>query len=864
MLNRIAARVFRRLACASLAVACVFALLAACGSEAPYPDPEIHVDFPAPPEATSPEELVYFSSVVARVRLLSASAGVRSYRFEDGGRAFPAFLFRFRVVEYLKGSGDDELTVKVVAIGRYDYTIAPDKNEALMLMIAQSGLDERDTRWDDRKAVVFLRPSPILAEAESGVYEFTDRGDWSPGLYSYDIASSQNRAWLPAAASASPSSSEPRYLAGAPGAQSGAAAAKSASQSATSISLSEMKALVAANAEMAATDFIANDGSVALRLDFDDASETGSGASRAFRWKVCVQPWSGGDLLMLRISESPADLTGAALDAGCSALPTPTPSATAVSHASETEPDVSSATAVSHSSLAAEGATTPEELVFLSSTVARVRLLSAEAGVRRYPPEDGKAPAPVFVFRFRVIEYLKGSGDDELTVRVLAKDSLVTGYHYISASPTPTPDANAALRMAQARLAERDTRWDALEAIVFLRPSPLASESGVYEFSRRYWNATPGLHDYAITSDYGNAHFPNRAWLPGGAPTGGNAPISDTATKDSTAPPEPRYFTRAPSVQPGDIITDSLSPASPSTPSVSLSELKSLVATGEDMLTKGKDIPGYEDCVRARYKFDALYKKYPPEMSFGEIRISSGQPAGHRLWPNPPVISTENHYTKWWFSGPDSDLFIYRITNDPDNNPATGYAWEQVALRPMPEGEYKVFVNNQPSGWAPCGYNPEVSNNRDERTIIATAPDGVVHEAFFDPAALNGGAAGADASNGVLDPTDFTFGGASVSLNSIRWESQAVEMRLSPHTRLANHHADFIAKDGSVALRLDFDDASETGEAASRALSWKVCVQPWSDGDLLMLRISESPTDLTGAALDADCSALPAPTPGAN
>ena len=147
-------------------------------------------------------------------------------------------------------------------------------------------------------------------------------------------------------------------------------------------------------------------------------------------------------------------------------------------------------------------------------------------------------------------------------------------------------------------------------------------------------------------------------------------------------------------------------------------------------------------------------------------------------------------------------MFAIRITNDPDNDPSTGYAWEQVALRPVPEGEYVVFAKSQPSEWAPCGYNPEANFNRREVTIISTAPDGVVHEAFFDPVNMKGGAAGADASNGVLAPPDFTFGGASVSLNSIRWESQAVEMRLSPHTRLANHHADFIALDGSVALRL--------------------------------------------------------------
>ena len=520
---------------------------------------------------------------------------------------------------------------------------------------------------------------------------------------------------------------------------------------------------------------------------------------------------------------------------------TPEPNPTAVSYTPELTPTAVSYTteaapAPFHGSVAAQGATTPEELIVLSSTVARVRLLSADAGVRRYPPGDGKAPAPVLAFRFRVIEYLKGDGDDELTVRVLARYSPWSGgYHYIDASPTPTPDANAALRTAQARLAERDTRWDDMEAVVFLRPSGFESESGVYEFSWRHMISTPGLHDYAITSDYDNAHFPNRAWLPGGA-----------AANDASAPSEPRYFTSAPSVQPGALPQTRVPPASPSAPSISLSEMKALVAASEDMLTKGKDIPGFENCVRAKYEFDALYKKYPPQMTFNDVAIPSGQPAGHRL-SDPYARSPAAYYDRWWFEGPDSDLFTSRIIDDPDNDPATGYAWDYFTLRPIPEGEYKVFVNDQPSAWTPCEYNPEVSNNRHQTTIIATAPDGVIHEAFFDPADMKGGAAGASASNGVLDPTDFAFGGASVSLDSIRWESRAVEMRLSPHTRLENHHADFIALDGSVALRLDFDDASETGAGANRALRWKVCVQPWSDGDMLMLRLSESPVNLTDA-----------------
>ena len=81
-------------------------------------------------------------------------------------------------------------------------------------------------------------------------------------------------------------------------------------------------------------------------------------------------------------------------------------------------------------------------------------------------------------------------------------------------------------------------------------------------------------------------------------------------------------------------------------------------------------------------------------------------------------------------------------------------------------------------------------------------------------------------------------------------------MELRPHGRLAGHHMDFIALDGSITLRLDFDDAeSVSEEGGARALSWnRVCRRPWESGDLLMLRISESPDDLSGVTNDGQCT----------
>ena len=174
---------------------------------------------------------------------------------------------------------------------------------------------------------------------------------------------------------------------------------------------------------------------------------------------------------------------------------------------------------VSHASMATQSPTSTEELVFLSEIVARARLVSVEPGARLY--RDGQQ-RPVFVFRFRVVEYLKGSGEDDLTVNLIAEspDGPFAGYHYASsASPTPTPNAEDALRTARSRLAQRDARWDNREALIFLNPSTIPGESGAYEFAGRY--STTVLYNYAITSEY------NRAWLPATAPSGDAAADGD-------------------------------------------------------------------------------------------------------------------------------------------------------------------------------------------------------------------------------------------------------------------------------------------------------------------------------------------------
>ena len=92
------------------------------------------------------EEQVLWDDVVARVRLISVG---RAVVVEPGDRYRGALEFRFRVLEYVKGSGGTEIVAVTVDENRYDTARAA--RAAVPGMAAA-----RDTRWDDREAIVFL------------------------------------------------------------------------------------------------------------------------------------------------------------------------------------------------------------------------------------------------------------------------------------------------------------------------------------------------------------------------------------------------------------------------------------------------------------------------------------------------------------------------------------------------------------------------------------------------------------------------------------------------------------------------------------------------------------------------------------
>ena len=156
--------------------------------------------------------------------------------------------------------------------------------------------------------------------------------------------------------------------------------------------------------------------------------------------------------------------------------------------------------------------------------------------------------------------------------------------------------------------------------------------------------------------------------------------------------------------------------------------------------------------------------------------------------------------------------------------------------RPLVAGVYRFFY-----GWVPqvaiiCNGEPEEELKRQEVFVTVSAPEGTVHEAFFDPIAT-GNATGYFNTGDALSDADFTVGtdDTAVSIQSLKHQGNVVTLKLSPYHNLAGLTLDFLALNGSTSLTLATSGATHNSEAGT--LTWSVKSAPWEAGDLLMLRI---------------------------
>ena len=474
-------------------------------------------------------------------------------------------------------------------------------------------------------------------------------------------------------------------------------------------------------------------------------------------------------------------------------------------------------------------------MVSRSDVIVRASLLSATAETEAVSGGEGASPTyrPVHKLRFTTHEYVKGSGSSEIEVVV---------------RPRHTHPTEAEARdLADWLLSQRNTTWDNRQALLFLirvtRDSyrdwydlPTgASGSGkstsvdTFGFAQ-LGNNVQSVWDYAIDTM-------SRVWLPSSSTT-------DTSVSGDSVDTEPMEF-----------ITDGA--ASPH-PVISLASLRSQKETLETTLKAGEGIEGYAACIAGKLAREQHRRANPDwPTPTDEKTLGSGLAAGTEVYRKTDRERRATDYHNYWISGDDMDLFQAARVDD-DSDPKNGYDHTLETARPMPAGVYYVRYNKQHYARIPCNYKPDDAYVA--WTVTTTAPEGTLHEAFFDPVTASQAQSGtatvaADTANGVLKPAAFTdANGASATLQSISYESPStgsgqsgtasqsgtgkVKLKLSPHTGLANHVLDFIVLDGKVSLSLDADEA--TVDAANNTLSWPVSHQPWKDGDKLMLRIREA------------------------
>ena len=486
-----------------------------------------------------------------------------------------------------------------------------------------------------------------------------------------------------------------------------------------------------------------------------------------------------------------------------------------------------------------DGLTSMEELIVWSDVVARVRLILVDGAV---VVEPGGRYRGALEFRFRVLEYLMGRGGSEIVAVTIDE------YRY---------DTEAEARAAvPGMVATRDTRWDDAEAIVLLldyhdqdgRTTYLLGGHTVY-----------GEDGYTVASRH------NKSWLPEAATT-----TSSTSRSTNTA--EKRFLLDAPS----SASAQGLSPRSgsqppraqtESAPTITLGAFKAKVAELEAEVAAGDGSEDYRECVYWKYfrlrilRSDAENGRLAPMKTAYDL--GSGLAAGGVVYED-FTGGLPGRPGTYWLEGRDKDLFTVETTTDPI--PSTDPLGDRTVTglristtRPLAAGDYTFVSEVRWGGWICRTESTELERrlNRHTRSVHVTAPPRTLHEALFDPVDV-GSAVGADSSNGVLKPADFSLDGTTTTMSSLKWEDGAVTMTLSPAASLADYAIDFIDITGTTTLSLTSDNASTT------PLTWTVPDKPWSNGDLLMMRMRRfvsSDATLSGLALSGvDLAFSPATT----
>ena len=475
-----------------------------------------------------------------------------------------------------------------------------------------------------------------------------------------------------------------------------------------------------------------------------------------------------------------------------------------------------------------------EEMIAWADVIARVELSSVTAVAEQEAGQTDYIAA--LDYRFRVLEYLRGSGRNELVAVV---DDVGETFS----------NSAGAITRAQALKDSRDTQWDSREAIIFLVDAhPLLPGTSRAD---RYWLGALSFHEswedyYTIASRWA------KKWLPA---------ASSGASGESGGLDTQLFLLDAPASSGG------IAGQSSGTSTITLASLKAKIAANTAAIAAGGGSEAYKDCLHRKLeRAREVQYRVGPDGSYFYIRhdaaLGSGLPGGTRAFTDPSgsalPATPPPRPGDIQLTGRDAALFTTK--------------WPAVAdtARPLPTGEYKFYFAQRPEIYIICDGLPDLEKKREEVFVTVTAPSGTLHEAFFDPVAI-GTTIGADGTNGVLKPNTFTASDSTTTtLRSVDYSGSNVRMLFSQTTGLSGKEVQFIMLDGTVGLTVPFSSATvETVASQGTRYSWTTCSAPWAAGEKIMIRIRNTSgnTGSTPSCVgvtptpDPNATATPGPSP---
>ena len=476
------------------------------------------------------------------------------------------------------------------------------------------------------------------------------------------------------------------------------------------------------------------------------------------------------------------------------------------------------------------GVASLEETIAKADVIARVELRSVTAVAEQREGQTTDYVAALD-YRFRVLEYLRGSGGNELVAVVH------DGWEAFGSNGSAVTQANALKD-------RRDTQWDGREAIIFLEDDvPWLPSTGRAD---RYWLGLvsftrPWEDYYTIASRWG------KEWLPA---------TSSGASGESGGSDSRSFLLDAPASSGG---TGGAEGQSGGTPTITLATLKTKIAANTAAIAAGGGSEAYKDCLHRKLERarEVQYRVGPDGSYFykrHDAALGSGLAKGTMAFTDPlgtvRPSTAPPHAGDFQITGRNAALFTTK--------------WPGVAdtVRPLPADEYKFYFAGRPKIYIICDGMPDLEKKRQEVFVTVTAPSGTLHEAFFDPVAI-GTTIGADGTNGVLKPNTFTASDSTTTtLHSIDYSGSSVRMLFSQTTGLSGKEVQFIMLDGTVGLTVPFSSATtEIVAGKGTRYSWKTCSAPWAAGEKVMIRIR----DTSGSGSTPSCIGItPTPMPNPN